>query len=61
MDVTNTEELCQALNGGSKFTKLDLADAYLQRELNEESKNMVVINMYTQRSSQISIPSCLLD
>ena len=42
----NPQELFQALNGGCKFTKLDLADAYLQVELNEDSKKMVVINMH---------------
>ena len=42
--MPNPQELFQALNGGCKFTKLDLVDAYLQIELNEESKKMVVIN-----------------
>ena len=41
--LPNPQELFQALNGGCKFTKLDLADTYLQVELNEESKKMVVI------------------
>ena len=31
------EELSHALNGGSKFSKLDMADVYLQVELNEVS------------------------
>ena len=44
--MPNPQELFQALNGGCKFTKLDLADAYLQIELNEESKKMVVINTH---------------
>ena len=44
--LPNPQELFQALNGGCKFTKLDLADAYLQVELNEESKKMVVINTH---------------
>jgi len=38
--------LFHALNGGSKFTKLDLADAYLQVELDEASSKMVVINTH---------------
>lgn len=33
------EELFQSLNEGSKFSKIDLADAYLQIELAKESKN----------------------
>ena len=40
------EELFHALNGGSKFSKLDLADAYLQVELDEASSKMVVINTH---------------
>lgn len=38
------EELFHKLNGGVLFSKLDLADAYLQLELQEESKRLVVIN-----------------
>ena len=40
------EELFHALNGGSRFSKLDLADAYLQIELDEASSKMVVINTH---------------
>ena len=40
------EELFHALNGGSKFSKLDLADAYLQVELDEASSKVVVINTH---------------
>jgi len=46
MTFLDLQELFQALNGGSKFTKLDFTDAYLQIELNEESKKMVVINTH---------------
>ena len=38
------EELLTRLNNGEKFTKLDLSDAYLQLELDEASKELVVIN-----------------
>ncbi|CAF1519589.1 unnamed protein product, partial [Adineta steineri] len=38
------DELLARLNNGQQFTKLDLSDAYLQVELDEESKNLVVIN-----------------
>ena len=41
-----TEELFQLLNGGSMFSKIDLADAYLQIELEEESKKLVVVNTH---------------
>ena len=40
------EELFQSLYGGSKFPKIDLADAYLQIQLNEELKKLVVINTH---------------
>lgn len=40
------EELFQALNGGVKFSKLDLKDAYLQISLDEESKKLVTINTH---------------
>jgi transposase InsO family protein len=42
--IPSIEELLARLNNGQKFTKLDLSDAYLQVELDEESKNLVVIN-----------------
>lgn len=38
------DELCNRLNGGERFTKIDLADAYLQMELDDESKKLTVIN-----------------
>ena len=38
------DELLTRLNNGEKFTKLDLTDAYLQVELDEQSKQLVVIN-----------------
>ena len=40
------EELFHKLNGGCKFTKVDLAEAYLQVELTEESSQLVVINTH---------------
>ena len=36
------DEVFQTLAGGQHFTKLDLADAYLQLELDEESRRYVV-------------------
>ena len=40
------EELFHKLHGGTKFTKLDLADAYLKIELDENSKQLVVHNTH---------------
>ena len=40
------EELFHKLNGGTKFTKSDLADAYLQIRLDEKSKQLVVLNTH---------------
>jgi transposase InsO family protein len=42
--IPSIEELLARLNNGQKFTKLDLSDAYLQVELDEHSKNLVIIN-----------------
>uniref|UniRef100_A0A5S6QE65 Reverse transcriptase domain-containing protein n=1 Tax=Trichuris muris TaxID=70415 RepID=A0A5S6QE65_TRIMR len=41
--IRRPEDL-HTLNGGKKFSKLDLSDAYLQVELDDESKKLVVIN-----------------
>lgn len=40
------DELFATLNGGQHFTKLDLSEAYLQIELNEESKRYLVVNTH---------------
>ncbi|KRX36417.1 Uncharacterized protein T05_11724 [Trichinella murrelli] len=40
------EDFHQALRGGKTFTKLDLSEAYLQVELDEESKRVPVINTH---------------
>jgi hypothetical protein len=42
--ILSIDELLTQLNNGEKFTKLDLTDAYLQVELDEQSKQLVVIN-----------------
>lgn len=42
-DSINRRTSCD-LNSGEKFTKLNLSDAYLQVELDEESKELVVVN-----------------
>ncbi|XP_055332165.1 uncharacterized protein K02A2.6-like [Paramacrobiotus metropolitanus] len=40
------DELFAKLNGGRKFTTLDLAEAYAQVELDDDSKKLVVINTH---------------
>eukprot|EP00731_Ephydatia_muelleri_P014893 Em0008g613a len=40
------EELFATLAGGEQFTKMDLSQAYLQLELEEESKRLVTINTH---------------
>ena len=40
------EELFTALNDGCKFTKLDFSDDYLQLELDDESRNFMVITTH---------------
>ena len=40
------EDLFTALEGGQTFTKLDLAHAYQQIELDEDSKDLVTINTH---------------
>ena len=39
-------DLFASLSGGKKFSKLDLAHAYQQVPLDEESKNLVAINTH---------------
>ena len=42
--IPSIDELLTRLNNGEKFSKLDLTDAYLQIELDESSKQLMVIN-----------------
>ena len=44
--LPRSEELFTALTGGFHFTKLDLSKAYLQIELDEESKKYLTINTH---------------
>ncbi|CAF3495196.1 unnamed protein product [Rotaria socialis] len=39
-------DLFVVLNGGTKFSKIDFSEAYLQVELDEESKELVIINTH---------------
>ncbi|XP_064479229.1 uncharacterized protein K02A2.6-like [Ornithodoros turicata] len=40
------EELFAKLNGGKHFSKLDLSEAYLQLELDEQAKEVLVVNTH---------------
>ena len=42
--ILTIEELLAGLNNEQKFTKLVSSDAYLHMKLEEQSKNLVVIN-----------------
>lgn len=44
--LPHPDNLFATLNGGRFFSKLDLADAYLQVELDEQSKQLAVINTH---------------
>lgn len=41
--IPRVEELFHRLQGGKQFSKIDLSDAYLQLELDDESKQLMVI------------------
>ncbi|XP_055913193.1 uncharacterized protein K02A2.6-like [Eupeodes corollae] len=42
--IPRPEDLFNKLAGGQRFSKIDLADAYLQIELDEDSKSLTVVN-----------------
>jgi hypothetical protein len=42
--IPSIDQLFSRLSNGQQFTKLDLSDAYLQVELDDSSKDLVVIN-----------------
>ena len=42
--IPRVEDLFAKLSGGKQYTKLDLSQAYLQVPLDEESKNLLVVN-----------------
>ena len=44
--LPHIEKCFQAMNGGKKFTKLDLAQAYNQVQLEEASRELTVINTH---------------
>ena len=44
--IPRIEELFAKLQGGTHFSKLDMRDAYLQIELDDESKKLLVINTH---------------
>uniref|UniRef100_A0A914ULY1 Peptidase A2 domain-containing protein n=1 Tax=Plectus sambesii TaxID=2011161 RepID=A0A914ULY1_9BILA len=42
--ILTIDEIFTKMNGGEKFSNLDLADVYLQVELKEDSKDLLAIN-----------------
>jgi len=44
--IPRIEDLAYALSGGEKFTKLDLAHAYTQLQLDEDSRKLTTINTH---------------
>ncbi len=42
--IPRVEDLLASLAGGKQFTKLDLSEAYLQVQLNEDDRKYVVVN-----------------
>ena len=44
--VPKIEDLLATLEGGEKFTKLDMSQAYQQMELDEDSKQYLTINTH---------------
>ena len=46
--IPRIEDLYTTLAGGEKFTKLDLRNAYLQMQLDEQSKQYVIINTHNR-------------
>ena len=54
--MPNIEELLTKLNGGEKFTKLDLSQAYQQIELDEDSQAYVAINTHCGLFAPTRVP-----
>ena len=44
--LPSPEEIFNKLNGGKIFPKIDLSDAYLQIEVDEESSKLLYINAH---------------
>ena len=44
--LPNPEEIFNKLNGGKIFSKIDLSDAYLQIEVDEESSKLLCVNTH---------------
>ncbi|KAK6735150.1 hypothetical protein RB195_018375 [Necator americanus] len=53
--LPTAEDVFTKLNGGQLFTQIDFAEAYLQVEVKEESKEMLMINTHRTVSLQSSI------
>ena len=61
--VPNTIEQLATLAGGEKFSKLDLSQAYLQLELDEDSRELLTINthlgLYRPKRLQFGVHSAI--
>jgi len=44
--MPKVEDIFASLGGGKRFTKLDLKDAYLQMEMDDESRSLLTINTH---------------
>jgi len=55
--LPRVEELLATMSGGKLFTKLDLSQAYVQIELEEESKKCVTVNTH---QGLFNLIDCLL-
>lgn len=57
--IPKVEGLLASLSGGKKFTKLDLSQAYLKVELDEESRKYVTINTQKGLFQYTRLPYCV--
>ena len=57
--MPTVDDLFTQLNGGEKYTKLDLSSAYQQVLLDEESRQFVTINMHLSCSDTPACPFCV--